>query len=64
VILLFHKHLNESLNNLTPADVYYGREDLILNKRKDTKYRTMKDRRIKYLERKLELPNRANEIIA
>jgi len=44
--------------------VYYGRDDQIRNKRKDTKYRTMKDRRMKYIERKLELPNQVKEINA
>jgi len=59
-----NERYHESLDNLTPADVYYGRDDQIRNKRKDTKYRTMKDRRMKYIERKLELPNQVKEINA
>ena len=55
---------HESLENLTPIDVYLGIDGQILNKRKETKFRTMKQRRMKSLERKLESLNQANEIIA
>jgi transposase InsO family protein len=40
---------HESLKNTTPADVYYGRDQQILEKRKQTKTKTMKKRRKKYL---------------
>jgi putative transposase len=50
-----NERYHESLENLTPSDVFFGRGDRIINQRKETKYRTMKLRRMKYLERKLEL---------
>ena len=50
-----NERYHESLENLTPADVFFGRGDRIINHRKETKYRTMKQRRMKYLERNLEL---------
>lgn len=39
---------HESLQNLTPADVYFGRAKQILKKRKQTKQRTMAERREQY----------------
>jgi len=41
------------LDNLTPSDVYYGRDDHIQNTIKDTKYKTMKKQRMKSPESKL-----------
>jgi len=46
---------HESLNNLTPADVYYGREKSILEQRKLTKIKTMKRRRKEHLLQSLNL---------
>ena len=39
----------ESLQNLTPADVYFGRDKKILKNRTLTKQKTMKERRILHL---------------
>jgi putative transposase len=40
---------HESLKNTTPSDVYYGRDQQILEKRKQIKIKTMKQRRKKHL---------------
>ena len=40
-----HERYHESLNNLTPADVYYGRGTKILKIRRKIKQRTMNERR-------------------
>jgi putative transposase len=50
-----HKRYHESLNNLTPADVYFGRAKKILKERGRIKEKTLKDRRRNYIVRKLEL---------
>lgn len=39
---------HESLSNITPADVYYGRSEEILRKRMEVKARTMRDRKRRY----------------
>jgi len=36
-----HQRYHESLDNLTPVDVYYGRGQQILNKREKIKIQTM-----------------------
>jgi transposase InsO family protein len=43
---------HESLNNLTPADVFYGRADMILKERARIKKETMKSRRKNYYQKK------------
>jgi len=43
---------HESLNNLTPEDVYYGREQTILNQRRRIKQRTLTERARLYYKRK------------
>ena len=44
---------HESLNNLTPADVYLGRGEIILTKRKEIKITTLEKRKQYYLNQKL-----------
>ena len=41
-----HRRYHESLANLTPADVYFGRGRAILLKRQRTKRRTIQQRRL------------------
>jgi len=43
-----HHRYHESLQNLTPADVYFGRAERILKKRKQTRRKTMAKRRRQY----------------
>ena len=43
---------HESLNNLTPSDVYHGRTAQILERRAIIKEKTMKERRLNYLTNK------------
>jgi len=40
-----NQRYHESLDNLTPADVYYGRDKDILTKRDEIKKRTLKQRK-------------------
>ena len=46
---------HESLNNLTPADVFYGRDKKILKRRGKVKFDTIKNRRNEYVNKKLNL---------
>jgi len=41
-----HQRYHESLNNLTPADVYFGRGQSMLSKREKIKKRTIAKRRL------------------
>jgi len=41
---------HESLDNLTPADMYLGRAKEVLNKREEIKRRTMQQRRLQNLQ--------------
>jgi putative transposase len=41
-----HQRYHESLGNLTPADVYFGRAETILRKRKEIKEQTIAKRRL------------------
>jgi len=45
-----HERYHESLSNLTPADVYYGRGQAILDKREKIKQRTLAMRRQVYYD--------------
>jgi transposase InsO family protein len=40
-----NKRHHESLNNVTPADVYYGRDKDIEDKRKQIKWKTLRQRK-------------------
>jgi len=40
---------HESLGNLTPADVYFGRDQVIIERRRRIKEDTMKKRRLAHL---------------
>ena len=40
----YHRY-HESINNVTPADAFIGRKDEILNKRIETKKRTLRQRK-------------------
>lgn len=50
-----HKRYNESLNNLTPPDVYYGRGELVLKERERIKQISFERRRKCYLKHKANL---------
>ena len=41
-----HQRYHESLDNLTPADVYFGRQKEVLSKREEIKRRTLQQRRL------------------
>jgi putative transposase len=43
-----YQRYHESLNNVTSADVYFGRHQSISQRRKETKIRTIKQRRNNY----------------
>jgi len=52
-----HERYHESLNNLTPADVFYGRDQAILQQRKMIKENTMSMRRKIYYDNRNNLTN-------
>lgn len=43
-----HRRYHESLNNVTPADAYFGRAQAILNKRERIKQKTLETRRLQH----------------
>jgi hypothetical protein len=43
-----HRRYHESLNNVTPSDVYFGRAQSILNKRERIKRKTLETRRLQH----------------
>jgi len=43
-----HKRYHESLDNLTPADVYFGRGQTILLQKERTKRKTIEQRRLQH----------------
>jgi len=50
-----YERYHESLRNLTPADVYFGRDKKILKERSKIKEKTLLERRKNYIKRKLAL---------
>ena len=50
-----YERYHESLGNLTPADIYFGRDKKILKERSKIKEKTLQERRKNYIVRKLEL---------
>ncbi len=44
-----HLRYHESLNNVTPADVFFGRDQQILSRREQIKQRTLAQRKIENL---------------
>jgi putative transposase len=43
-----HQRYHESLNNVTPSDVYFGRAQAILKKRERIKHKTLEMRRLQH----------------
>ena len=43
-----HRRYHESIDNLTPADVYFGRRSTILVERERIKRHTIQNRRLQY----------------
>ncbi|MEM9223536.1 MAG: IS3 family transposase, partial [Pseudomonadota bacterium] len=41
-----HRRVHESIGNVTPADAYFGRAPAILEQRRKTKERTIRQRRL------------------
>ena len=48
-----HKRYHESLNNVTPADVYFGKQEQILSRRAKIKQQNLMQRRKIYFTEKL-----------
>jgi len=43
-----HQRYHESLNNVTPSDVYFGRDKAILKQREEIKRKTFEARRLQH----------------
>lgn len=48
-----NERYHESLDNVTPSDVYYGRQEEILKRRELIKQRSIRIRRMDYMQRKM-----------
>jgi hypothetical protein len=48
-----YERYHESLKNVTPSDLYYGRQEQILNKRALIKQQTLKRRKQLFLKEKI-----------
>ena len=46
-----HRRYHESLNNVTPSDVYFGRDKAILKQRERIKRKTIETRRLQHRQR-------------
>jgi len=46
-----HQRYYESINNVTPADVYFGRDKAILQQRERIKRKTLETRRLHHRQR-------------
>jgi hypothetical protein len=44
-----NERYHEALDNVTPADVYYGRQYTVISERREIKRRTMQRRKMEYL---------------
>ena len=44
-----HRRYHKSLDNVTPADVYFGKREKILKRREKIKQQTLQQRRQRYL---------------
>jgi len=42
--------LDEALDNLTPADIFFGRQKEVLSKREEIKTRTLQKRRLQIVQ--------------
>jgi len=49
-----YQRYHESLNNMTPADVYFGRAESILKERQKTKEKTLRERRRNHILQNME----------
>jgi putative transposase len=47
-----HQRYHESLDNVTPADVYFGRREQILKRREKIKQQSLLQRRKEYVKEK------------
>ena len=55
-IVYYNNHLvHEALGNITPADVYFGRAEQILQERQQIKLQTIRERRKNYIKDKCKM---------